>query len=316
MTNMTFAYVGNFKPPFSTENDIKATLESMGFGVITLQEDKVAPDHVRKVALGADALLWTMTWPHCQDLEYTRETVGMLKAKGIPSIGYHLDLFFGVSRGGRDYANEPMFQLEHLFSPSADHEESFAALGTGVQHHYLPPGVLEASCYRGRKRAAYGHVEVAFMGSLGYHPEWPHRPRLIAELTKRFGPTFAQFGHEEDKKMRGRMLNDFYASVPVLAGDSLCLNHEQSTYWSDRVYETLGRGGLLVMPQINALETQFDSQLPMWDWNDWDMMEHEIRYWLSNPSEAAQQRDILQAIVREGHTYRHRINKVLKTVWG
>jgi hypothetical protein len=318
MSNMTFAYVGNFKPPFSTENDIKATLESMGFGVVTLQEDDIAPEQIRAAALQADALLWTMTWPHKQDLAYTVETVEMLKAKGIPSIGYHLDLFFGLDRGGRDYAKEPMFYMEHLFSPSGDHEESFANLGTGVQHHYLPPGVLEASCYLGRKRAAYAHLDVAFVGSEGYHPEWPHRPRLLAELRSRFGPRYGQFGSTEETKLRGRMLNDLYVSVPTIVGDSLCLNREQSTYWSDRVYETTGRGGLLIMPQINALELedQFDGYMPMWNWDDWDMMQHEVEYYLANRDEARDLGKLLQNIVKERHTYRHRINKVLKTVWG
>lgn len=318
MSQMNFLYVGNFVPPHSTENDIKATLESMGFGVTPMQENRADPDHIRKLALQHDAMIWTTTWGYEQPLDYTLETIDMLKASGIPTIAYHLDLFFGVKRKGKPLVQEPMFHMEHMFSPDANHEESFRALGTGVNHHYLPPGVLEASCYLGRKRAAYNPIKLAFVGSYRYHPEWPHRTRLLAEAHNRYGAAFVQFGHIPERKVRGQMLNDLYASVPVVLGDSLCLDREFSTYWSDRVYETLGRGGLLVMPEIHALnaEDQFNGLLPTWPWEDWDRMEQEINYWIENPDEALALRGKLQAIVRAGHTYRHRWNKVLKTVWG
>ena len=210
-----------------------------------------------------------------------------------------------------------MFYTEHLFSPDGNHEQSFLDLGTGVNHHYLPPAVLESSCYLGQKRAAYSNLQVAFVGSERYHPEWPHRLHLLAEARKQYGDRFGLFGHEQGKKIRGRMLNDLYASVPVILGDSLCLDQEFSTYWSDRVYETLGRGGLLVMPEIYALnvEDQFDGWLPTWPWNDWDRMASETGYWVANPAEARERGLALQKIVKDGHTYRHRWNKVLKTVW-
>lgn len=313
---MRIAYVGNFRAEFSTENDIRKSLESMGHSVIKLQEDRTDPEVIRYTAmdLGCDALFWTMTWPHFNEVGYTMDTVDMLKAKGIPSIAYHLDLFWGISRGERNPANEPMFAMEHVFTPDNNHNESWERIG--VNHHYLPPGVLEESCYVGRKRASYSGVDVAFVGSRGYHPEWPHRPDLIEELESRFRGSFKLMGATEATKIRGRMLNDFYASVPVIVGDSLCLDHERSSYWSDRVYETTGRHGLLAMPAIDQLAEQFDGNMPMWSWGDFDEMEHLVRMMLNDPHHSQWMREKCAAITRENHTYRHRLNKVFRTVFG
>jgi hypothetical protein len=108
-------------------------------------------------------------------------------------------------------------------------------------------------------------------------------------------------------------MNDFYASAKVTVGDSLCLDREKTRYCSDRAYEAPGRGGLLIMPQLDFLDEDYAGHLPMYPWGDWDDFERKIRHYLMNDADNQAVREETQAIVRDGHTYVSRVQELLAT---
>ena len=81
-----------------------------------------------------------------------------------------------------------------------------------------------------------------------------HRSRLVKWLRKNYDRQVKFWPEPNQHAVRGDDLTDLYASVKVVVGDS-CLvpkpdGSPMTHYCSDRIPETLGRGGLLLHPVV------------------------------------------------------------------
>lgn len=311
-------YAGNFAVPWTTENEVASCFEALGWTVERVQEDEAArwPGRLLGAVDGADLVLYTRTWgmPEGPTLALWEHCASV----GIPTATLHLDLFYGLgSPKGRlpRYempARDPMFRTAHVFTPDGDHDEEWKR--DGVNHHWLPPAIGCDSCWDGERDERWADIDVAFVGSRGYHPEWAHRPRLIDELQRRFGSRFAHVSGETlGQALRGPALHDLYATVPLVVGDSAwtAVTPPTTKYISDRWYETTGRGGLPIWPRIDFLEDDF-GEYPWWEpWDDFDAMETSIRWWLGHPEACRLEQQRLTKITRERHTWSQRIETML-----
>lgn len=321
---LTVAFVGNFQPTYSTENDVREAFEVVGHRVLPIQENggAGAVRHLARAAAEADLLLWTGTWqtdrgdhyhPKAIPLGDALDAYKVLADRRVPSACYHLDLFWGTGRSGRAWWRHPMFRARQVFTADGDHDRAWEALG--IDHTWLPPAVR----YSAAKRVAPGNtppVDVAFVGAdgPGYHPDvWPYRRQLVDTLEAmcaRRGWSFRNPGGRHPKVDRSDDLNRFYAAAKVTVGDSLCLAGDRSRYWSDRVYEATGRGGLLIMPRLDNLAAQHPD-LPMYPWHDFDALEHLIAFYLSDAVERERTVDACQARTAELHTYVNRAQTII-----
>lgn len=308
------AYIGNFSPPYSTENDVRKAFESQGHSVIQLQENEVTLDQVRREALNSDLLLHTGTWGEVFNLIDYIDMIHELAAKGIPSATLHLDTFWGTSRGGRKWWLEPMFHTAYLFTADGDYNDKWELFG--ANHMWLKPGVRHDAAHYGKERKEY-ECDVAFVGSngVGYHEDvWSYRKELvdkIREICQRRGWSFKNPGGDDPKVDRNDDMNDFYASAKVTVGDSLCLKKEKAHYWSDRVPEATGRGGFLIMPFIEMVKVDFP-MMPTYKFGDWDELEKVIEYYLHNDDERHTIQAQMHEIARADHTYVNRVNTMLR----
>lgn len=310
------AYIGNFEPKYSTENDVRKAFEYLGHKVICYQENKIFVSQLMK--FDYDLLLITSTWDNALPLNHWLDLIYMCASRNIPTATLHLDTFWGASRGGRKWWLNPMFYTAYIFTADGDYQDKWKLFGKN--HIWLPPAVRHDACHFGKFTKEY-ECDVAFVGSngVGYHEaEWPYRKELLSqlrEMCKRNNWTFKNPGGDDPKIDRGEDLNDFYASAKVVVGDSLCLKKEDSKYWSDRVPETLGRGGVLIMPQIDALREIYSEEvLPMYEWGNWQNLEDKIipelykfAYWAVIPTMAQEQ-------TSKDHTYVNRVQTILKEV--
>lgn len=109
-------------------------------------------------------------------------------------------------------------------------------------------------------------------------------------------------------------MQELYATVPVVLGDS-CLAGESHLYHSDRVPEVVGRGGLLIHPNVKGLfdgETyQRGVHLLTYTLGNYGEAIDLARWGLANPDEAMAIREAGRAHVREHHTYERRMGQVL-----
>lgn len=293
--------VGNTSWRFNAEHDWVDAFRSLGLKTVFVDE---LADERSIVGAAADTrvLLWIGSrGRHDQD-------VMRRCGEHCVTVAWHADLFWGLERDGR-WQQSAMWAAKHVFTADGGHDDLWQAMG--VNHKWLLPGIREKWVdFRGRKRVERFMCDVAFVGSDGsrYHREWPYRAELLAVLRlmcEKNGWLFRNPGGSQNQINRNGRMSDFYACAKVTVGDSLCLDYAGSRYWSDRVYEATGRGGVLIMPQIDELEKQTGGWLPMYQWSDWWELETMVAGLLEDLGRQAE----LRSLGREWaatQTYRHR----------
>lgn len=313
---------------------MRQALENVGHHVIPLQENTERTwqglQRAGEYRL-ADLVLWTRTgwdWPRHTGWTWEQATdeqlaaLDALHAAGLPVVGYHLDRWWGLDREGQVY-DEPFFQADLVVTADGGHDAEWA--GVGVAHAWLPPGVLAAECLREpRIRRQYRH-DVTFVGSWrlgvgadghwsGYHAEWaPYRKAMLDTLTRRFGRRFVAYPRRGG--LRGAELTDLYGNAKVVVGDS-CLapaDNPPARYWSDRIPETVGRGGLLVHPHVEGLEEHYTpgEHLATFPLGDHEAMVATVQRYLADDPERTRMRKAGREHVLAQHTYEVRVGQLV-----
>ena len=309
MAKITF--LGNFRVDFTSESHHSKTLESLGHEVIRLQESEATAEMVLQNAIDSSLFIWVHTHGWNTIGRFTMEDVLLeLKKHKIPSMTYHLDLWFGLRRQ-KDLRRKPVYQyIDHFFTVDRKMADWFNS-NTSVKGHYLPAGVYDKEC---TYTPAIATEEVIFVGSKTYHPEWPYRPKLINFLNQAYGKRFNLYGREGVKMVRGQELNNLYSSTKVVVGDTLCPDFNYPDYWSDRIYETIGRGGFLIHPYISGLEKEFEDKkhVVFYEYNNLDQLKQLIDYYLEHDEEREQIRRSGHELVKNNYTYKNRWQTILK----
>lgn len=307
---LTIGYVGNFGPEHSTENEVRKALEKLGHTVVQLQENDPATWQ-RCLAPPDDwnLVLWTRTW-HLPG-EPQLEALAALKAAGIGTIGFSLDRWWGLDRE-HQVRDEPFFRCELVVTADGDPRHQRLYEQAGVNHLWAQPGVAESECYRaGEYDRTFAQRPVAFVGSHGeYHPEWGYRLELIEWLRRTQRGRLALW--PRGRAIRGQQLANLYASTKVVVGDS-CLAGGITRYWSDRIPETLGRGGFLIHPEVEGLAENYTDgvHLRTYELGNWEQLAGLIQHYLDHEDERVAIAHAGQAWVRSRHTYRHRMVDLL-----
>ncbi len=301
----------------------------MGHHVVPIQENAATDRDAFGVLDGViperfhgppDLLLVTRCWGWTPGY-WLADLIAAARSRGVVSAALHLDRFAGLPRA-EVVDTDPMFRVDHVLSADGD----FDWEAHGVRHHWLRPGVLrgpavvpsfgidDPGCEPAepftpqelRDRGWPPDPLVGFVGSDGYHPEWPHRPQLVDWLRDNYGARFLQAGGSTGKTVRQGDLNRLYATVPCI-GDSIFATPE-SRYWSDRFYETWGRGGRLVFPRFELLEDEV-GDYPSWDVGDWNGLATTIDACLAGEYPVVT--TDLHDFVRDHCTYHDRLRELL-----
>jgi hypothetical protein len=305
------AFLGNFRFDFSSETHHVKSLESLGHSVVKLQENRVSSQDVYHVASKSDLFIWVHTHGWKTPGNFPMEKVlEKLRARGIPSMTYHLDLWLGLERQ-KDLDSDPIYKhIDHFFTVDSKMADWFNE-NTNVKGHYMPAGVFGEEAYY---KPITKRLDLAFVGSKGYHPEWPYRPQLIDWLSENYGQRFRHYGNGGVKAIRGDELNTLYGTTKIVVGDTLCPNFNYPSYWSDRVYETLGRGGFIIHPYIQGMEKEFTDKehLVFYEYNNFDQLKELIDYYLEHDEEREKIRLAGHNLVKNNYTYTHRWQSILK----
>lgn len=318
---MRIAFVGNFGVDYSSENHHAKSLESLGHTVVKLQEGRTNADIIVEEATLADMLVWVHThgWATPDGSAYgAHQILPKLKERGVKTLTYHLDLWLGLERQ-KDLDADPFYKdIEYFFTVDKKMADWFNE-NTAVKGRYLQAGVFDQECYMAAPSFqfdTYKH-DIIFVGSRGYHPEWQYRPQLIDWLKANYPAGFTHVGGDgQIPTTRGQALNTLYADSKIAIGDSLCLNFDYPHYWSDRVYETLGRGGFMIHPYITGMEQHFEDgkHLVFYKFGDFDDLKNKIDYYLEHDDEREAIRLAGHEHVKQNHTYKQRWEAIIKEV--
>lgn len=327
---MKIAYVGNFQPQHSTETHLAATLEDLGHEVTRIQENDPhlpgAPGLIDRCR-GHDLFLFTRTWGTLVTLDHLNQ----LSQLGIPSASYHLDLYVGLKRED-GLENDPFWRTDYVFTPDGDPHSAEVFKRKNINHYYMKPGVFKPECVLGNYKPELAHDVVFVGGGIEYaHKEWPYRRQLVQWLMDNYKgmststtidrldvvrPRFGKYGHPQ-RVMRNQDLNDLYASAKVVVGDSVCIDFKHTYYWSDRVYETIGRGGFIIHPFIEGMQEEFKDRetIVFYEYGNFDQLRELIDYYLTHDDERERIRLAGHEYVKEHATYHNRLTQMLVTVF-
>jgi hypothetical protein len=318
---MRAAYIGNLgegSAPHSTENEIAKALEAIGVEVLPFHEQRFSWAHSQ--VPDVDFVLWTHTHGYAPPRTHGRQSrfLEAMRRRDIPTVAYHLDRWWDLQREYQ-VTQEPFFRCALVCTADGGNQTRWR--DAGVEHVWFPPAVSEMECQPGNPRPEYTS-DIAFVGSWqgGYHPESAHRAQLIDFLRTTYGDRCAFWPEAGRHAVRGQDLRDLYASVKVLVGDS-CLagTGKNAFYLSDRIPESVGRGGFLIHPRVEgvtdgALYTDGE-HLWCWDAGKWDQLASVINAALADDKERRRVATQGRNHVLYAHTYTVRMAQLVKLLY-
>jgi glycosyltransferase involved in cell wall biosynthesis len=309
-------FLGNFRVDFSTETHHANSLEALGHTVVRLQESEALTEEISREALDSDLFVWVHThgWKTVGNLSMHR-ALKRIKNAGIPTITYHLDLWLGLRRQA-DLQNDFFYkEIGHFFATDKLMADWFNE-ETDIKGHFLPAAVYDKEAYLHEEYDKDNfEYDVIFVGSKRYHPEYPYRPQLINFLRKKYGKRFLHVGGDGDTGVvRGDALNKMYAKSKVAIGDSLNINFNYPYYTSDRLFESTGRGGFTIYPNILGLDEYFkpNEEIVFYEHGDLQDLKDKIDYYLEHDEEREAIRMAGHERTKKDHTYVNRWESILK----
>jgi hypothetical protein len=319
---MKIAYVGNRNnlasdgKSFNTEAHIALSLEKLGQEVVFIQENELQPGTLVERVGDADFFLWTRTWKPSDGVGHVSEAdLQALKDAGILTVSFHLDKYAGIQRDG-GLASDTFWRTDYVFSPEGSIQSKAIFKSHGINQRYLPPGIYEGDCYITEPVEYFKHDVVFVGGGEDYmHPEWPYRAKLVRWLKETYGDRFGKYGHPE-RTVRGHELNQLYASSKVVIGDSLCKDFFDSYYYSDRMFEVTGRGGMLISPYIPGTTDHFIDRrdIVLYSFDNWAQLKFMIDYYLEHDDEREAIRLAGHEITKNHNTYTNRMREMIEVL--
>lgn len=310
---MKILFVGNFEVEYSSENHHDKSLETLGNEVIKLQEGKASGEQILEYGLDSDVVIFVHTHGWVTPGVPLQTVFKILKRNHIPTMTYHLDLWLGLERQ-KDLEQDPFYKtIGHFFATDKLMADWFND-NTPVKGHYIPAGVYDKEVYIDNSGDNAAN-DVIFVGSKGYHHEWQYRPQLINWLKSTYNDNFTHVGGDGDTgTIRGERLNRVYAASKIAVGDTLCINFDYPYYFSDRLYESTGRGGFVIFPYIKGIEDNFvlDKEIVTYTYGDFDELKNKIDYYLINAEEREAIRKAGHERTKRDHTYIKRWQQILK----
>jgi len=271
----------------------------LGWGVDHIDAHGPTTDDVIGLAKGADMLLWARTHGH----NPRGDVAGMLRYiedTGTVTVALHLDLYWSVRRREAQIGVDPWWSCQHVFTADGGARQWKAR---GVNHHWCPPAMDQRFFGRGVFRHHYNHSAV-FVGGFVQDIHGYHRRSLMAWARRKYGGGFVQYGGR--RGVWGPDLCDLYASAGVALGDSA----PAPSYWSDRLPNTLGRGGLLAHPRTQGMEEQGFTDDVMVPFERYDFRGLSKRLDSLSPTDRRRMTDAALTLMEERHMWTHRLRMI------
>lgn len=234
---MRIGFIGKFSK-LHDEEYIARSFESLGH-----QVDRISDSSINDVDLSnylklqkPDVLLYTKYL-------ISEYILNLTKITGTKTVCWLFDLYFDYHREFR-VKRDSYFRSQFVFTTDGGHDDKW--LDLGVNHKCVRQGIYADECYM---LAPTPDIEVAFVGSDS--PVYPERTATMNRLAKEYD--FRWFGKRNTDELRGGHLNILFSRTKVIVGDSYFSPH----YWSNRVVETLGRGGFLIHREVPGLKEEY-----------------------------------------------------------
>lgn len=290
-------YIGKFKLLWD-EECIARSFEELGFKVIRREEgantnkeflseiEKLQPDFVLFAKLNTR--------------EDSNELVAGIKKLGIKTVCWIFDLYIGYRR---EYLvpHAGYFKADYVFTTDGGHQKEFKKYK--INHIVLRQGIYEPEAFMLRPMYIY---DVIFVGS--QNNSHPTRQRTLEWVDRNY--KFRWFGRNDQNEVRSKHLNYLLSQAKVVLGDSV----PSDNYWSNRVYETLGRGGFLIHTHIKGMEKEFVDKEHLVFYKAGDLLDlkQKLDYYLTNDRERERIKKSGFEFTKNNYGYKKRCQEMLE----
>lgn len=290
-------HIGGFEKLWDEEG-VARGLEANGVTVVRMDERSFDFDNYRATIANEkpDILLFAKlkipTSKRQLVIDYAKENA-------VTTVCWMPDLYWGLSREYRIKV-DPMFKADYVFTPDGGERD-----WGKVNHRTLRQAIPDKYCFMVDKEPG---DSVVFVGST--NPEYPYRWQLIKTLGKRYPDKFEWYGRNNSDEVRGTALNDLYARAGVVMGESVYAPF----YWSNRIYETLGRGGFLVHPNVPGLKDEYEpyEHFIPYRHGEYEELFEIIDYYLKHPEKRKKIREAAYEHTKKHHTMSVRCKQFLE----
>lgn len=264
---MKIAIIGRFQKMYDEEY-IARSFEALGHTILRLPDNYgLRPIVARIKEFKPNLVMFTK-------LEVPEDGLLFIKTMremGIKTVCWLFDLYWGYPREHR-IRSQACFRADRVFTTDGGHQDKWE--GIGINHQVVRQGIYKEECFLEKLDNPHG---VVFVGS--ENPIYPKRFKTIDFIKKSY-PDFRWYGRKLTDEMRGTNLNKLYATAKIVVGDSVYSPY----YWSNRVVETLGRGGFLIHQDVPGLKEQYPN-LVTYEKDNLVELRKKIDYYLSHETE-------------------------------
>lgn len=289
------------------KDDLAEAGEELGWQVTHWPARGVDADDVVREAKESDLFLWARTHGHFPDGD-VEAMLRRIEDAGVPTVGIHLDLYWGIGRREAEIGKHPWWTCQHIWTADGG-PRPWAS--RGVNHRWMPPPMGSRFFGLAEPSPRLRH-RVVFVGRCVRDIHGEHRANLLAWARRRFGAGFRQYGRFGRNTAYGSELSTVYASAQLAVGDSA----RAPAYWSDRVPTSLGRGALLAHPYVEGMaEVGFTSDTMIhYRWGRYDDITR--RFDAMSHADRTAMREAALTVIAERHMWRHRLLDVQRAVYG
>ncbi len=287
---MKILYLSKFSRSYATEHYVTHALREKGCSV-TQQEIPSDFASCQRIALQHDVILFSKP-----TARYFPELLDWCKENRLLTVCWLWDLYM-------NYRPErpPQFNADLLFTTDGGHKDIWQK--QYPQHKVLKQGIHEPEHVL-LPNDTINH-DVVFVGMV--RSAYKSRVRLVKHLRYRYSDRFSVY-----QRTRGLHLNRALAKTKIVVGDS----YPSPNYWSNRIYEMLGRGAFLLHPHTEGLDTEFTKGVHYvgFERGNFSDLDDKIKYYLHHPEERELIRRAGFDHCGERHTYGHRIIELLGAI--
>lgn len=258
--------IGKFKL-MHDEEYIARSFEMLGHDVIRVEQEQDQSNIHRKIVLQRPDILIFTKWQYNKMIE---DAFKRSKEWNMKIVCWLFDLFVGYEREFR-IMTASYFKADYVVTTDGGHSEKW--IEYHVNHHLVRQGIYAKECQIYAKQDPRA---IVFIGS--ENPFYPERTAMMVKLMAKYS-NFKWIGRLNTNTVRGLELNELYSKTKIVVGDSVYSPH----YWSNRIVETLGRGGFLIHRDVPGLKEEYPD-LVTYDGTFEDLCE-KIDYYSVNEEE-------------------------------
>jgi len=322
---MRIGYIGKFERIYD-EQGIAISLEKLGIEVVRYDINQIQNNFnffLEKLKTSKLDFLMSPKWP----ISNLNELFTFCKANNIKTITYHPDGYYNYNVAPEHHSvlgndnwigtrhesvtreNKNLIYLaDFVFTPEGYANKAYKELG--INHYTLRQGIYNGCCYKGNP--IYKPYDILFVGNdIGPHHGYRHE--LITFLKETYKDRFLQIGKNNEHEVRMDNLNDLIASSKIIIGESII----HPFYWSNRIYETIGRGGFCLHAYHEGIEKEYEIGKHFdvfYREKGFEEIANKINYWLKNNEKREQVANNGMIHTQKYHTLYNRVVELVKII--